>query len=293
MAAKPKLTQEEWEAVRIAWESDPREGYSWLVKELNLPVSRPAIGKVAAREFWKKTKVTQESETINESAVEKPSKAKPHKAYSKKELVKITKVTQNDIETLSETISETMEKLSKKKEGKPSLFKEEYIDQVYKLCMLGATDKELADFFNIAESTLNLWKKEYPLFMESLTRGKTMADADMAVSLYKRGKGYSHPETHVSNYRGEITLTELTKHYPPETGAAFLWLKNRQPTKWKDKIELKEEINLNVFPPKEELDAIYAKALEDAKKVNETLIGRRDRLGVVIDNETGMIDDDL
>ncbi|PTQ86884.1 hypothetical protein [Nitrosomonas ureae] len=287
MAAKPKLTQEEWEAVRIAWESDPREGYSWLVKELNLPVSRPAIGKVAAREFWKKTKVTQESETINESAVEKPSKAKPHKAYNKKEPVKITKVTQND----SETISETMEKLSKKKEGKPSLFKEEYIDQVYKLCMLGATDKELADFFNIAESTLNLWKKEYPLFMESLTRGKTMADADMAVSLYKRGIGYSHPETHVSNYRGEITLTELTKHYPPETGAAFLWLKNRQPKKWKDKIVVKEEINLNIFPPAEELDAIYEKALAEAARREEVIRSRRERLGFVIDNDSGDIVD--
>ncbi len=32
-----------------------------------------------------------------------------------------------------------------------------------------------------------------------------MADADMAVSLYKRGMGYTHPETHVSNYKGEIT----------------------------------------------------------------------------------------
>lgn len=289
MAAKPKLTQEEWDAVRTAWESDPREGYSWLVTELNLPVSRPAIGKVAAREGWKKSKVTQKSETIKESVVEKPSKPKPHKAQSKKSAAKVAKVTQNN----SETLSETMKKASKKKGGKPSLFKEEYISQVYKLCMLGATDNELADFFNVTETTINNWKIEFPPFFESLTRGKTMADADMAVSLYKRGMGYSHPEVHVSSYMGEITLTELTKHYPPETGAAFLWLKNRQPKKWKDKIELKEEINLNVFPPKEELDAIYAKALENAKKVNETLIGRRDRLGVVIDYETGLIDDDL
>jgi hypothetical protein len=49
--------------------------------------------------------------------------------------------------------------------------------------------------------------------------------------------GYSHPEVHVSNYQGEITLTPLTKHYPPDTQAASLWLRNRQPQKWRDKHE--------------------------------------------------------
>lgn len=88
-----------------------------------------------------------------------------------------------------------------------------------------------------------------------------------------------------------ITLTELTKHYPPDTVAAFIWLKNRQPKLWKDKIELKEDINLNVFPPKEVLDAVYAEALEVARKRDEMLIGRRERLGIVIDHDTGLIDD--
>lgn len=290
MAAKPKLTQEEWEAVRIAWESDPREGYSWLVKELNLPVSRPAIGKVAAREFWKKTKVTQESETINESAVEKPSKAKPHKAYSKKEPVKITKVTQNDSETLSETISETLDKSSKKKKGKPSLYREEYAKQVHRLSLLGTTDEEIAIYFDVAEQTIYTWQKEHPEFLEAIKRGKLESDSKIARATYKSalGKHYVEEEKVVGN-----ELVMARRQIPPDVAAQRMWLFNRRPKQWKNKVELKEEINLNVFPPKEELDAIYAKALEDAKKVNETLIGRRDRLGVVIDNETGMIDDDL
>ena len=71
----------------------------------------------------------------------------------------------------------------------------------------------------------------------------------------------------------------------------FLFLKNRHPDKWKDKIELKEDINLNVFPPKEELDAIYDRALEEARKRNEMLIGRRERIGIIIDHDSGLIDD--
>ncbi|PSJ16890.1 hypothetical protein [Nitrosomonas supralitoralis] len=290
MAAKPKLTQEEWDAVRTAWEFDPREGYSWLVTELNLPVSRPAIGKVAAREGWKKSKVTQKSETIKESAAEKPSKPKLQKAQSKKSAAKVTKVTQNYSETLSKTISETMEKPSKKKGGQPSLYREEYAKQVHRLSLLGTTDEEIAIYFDVAEQTINNWKKEHPEFLESMNRGKLESDSRIAKATYKSalGKHYVEEEKVVGN---EVVMTK--RQIPPDVSAQRMWLFNRRPKQWKNKIELKEEINLNVFPPKEELDAIYAKALEDARKVNETLLGRRERLGVVIDNETGLIDDDL
>ncbi|MDO9271375.1 MAG: hypothetical protein Q7T96_19910 [Methylobacter sp.] len=46
-----------------------------------------------------------------------------------------------------------------------------------------------------------------------------------------------------------------------------------------------QEINLNVFPPKEVLDGIYAKALEEAAKRDQMLIGRRERLGISIDRD--------
>jgi hypothetical protein len=70
-----------------------------------------------------------------------------------------------------------------------------------------------------------------------MSRGKQIADATIAESLYERAKGYSHPEVHVSNYQGAVTLTDLRKHYPPDTAAASLWLRNRQPKKWRDKID--------------------------------------------------------
>lgn len=46
-----------------------------------------------------------------------------------------------------------------------------------KLCLLGATDKELGDFFNVTEQTINNWKKDFPSFFESIKRGKIDADA--------------------------------------------------------------------------------------------------------------------
>ena len=124
--------------------------------------------------------------------------------------------------------------------GRPTKYKgQEHDELVYKLCLLGATDKEMADILGVSESTLNLWKDTYSKFSESLTRGKVVADAEIAKSLYHRAKGYEHTETITATYQGQITDTmDVIKHYPPDTPAATLWLKNRQPDKWRDKVEV-------------------------------------------------------
>ena len=130
------------------------------------------------------------------------------------------------------------EEIKKHPGGRPSDYKEEYNELVYKLCLLGATDKEMADIIGTSEQTLNAWKNKYPRFLESLTRGKEIADANVAKSLYHRACGYEHPETITASFQGQITDSrEIIKHYPPDTPAATLWLKNRQPSKWRDKQE--------------------------------------------------------
>lgn len=126
----------------------------------------------------------------------------------------------------------------KQKAGRPSSFKAEYAEQAHKLCLLGATDEELADFFEVAVTTIDNWKKDHPEFLGALKSGKEQADAEVAEKLFQRAKGYSHPDVHVSNFQGAITITPLTKHYPPDTAAAFIWLKNRQKDKWRDKQEV-------------------------------------------------------
>jgi len=125
------------------------------------------------------------------------------------------------------------------KRGRTTKYREEYAEQAYKLCLLGATDKDMADFFRVSESTLNLWKKEYEEFSESIKRGKITADATVAEKLYHRAIGYVHPETKIVTYEGEITdQIDIEKHYAPDPTAAIFWLKNRQPEKWRDKQEI-------------------------------------------------------
>lgn len=56
-----------------------------------------------------------------------------------------------------------------RKPGRPSDFLPEFVDQAAKLCRLGAIDRDLADFFDVSEVTINAWKKAHHEFLESIT----------------------------------------------------------------------------------------------------------------------------
>jgi hypothetical protein len=118
------------------------------------------------------------------------------------------------------------------KAGRPGLYRPEYAEQALKLCKLGLIDAELAVFFEVNEVTINRWKKAHPEFCKALKKGKTVADAEVAEKLFQRAVGYSHPDVHISNYQGVVTITNITKHYPPDTVACIFWLKNRRRMSW-------------------------------------------------------------
>lgn len=128
--------------------------------------------------------------------------------------------------------------VSRPKVGRPTAYREEFREQARKLCLLGATDVEMADFFGTSEKTLNTWKAAHPEFLQSITQGKLLADANVASRLYERALGYAHPAVKIFNHAGIEMLVDYTEHYPPDTQAASLWLRNRQPAKWRDRQEI-------------------------------------------------------
>lgn len=148
--------------------------------------------------------------------------------------------------------------------GAPTKYKNEYDEQAYKLCLLGATDEELADFFNVTETTVNNWKISFPTFFESIKKGKRIADAEVADRLYQRAKGFEHPseEIKVISMAGAGSVIErvpIIKVYPPDTTAAIFWLKNRQPRQWRDKQDIDHTTNGNDLPSVPHVEIIYTK----------------------------------
>ena len=118
--------------------------------------------------------------------------------------------------------------------GRPTKYKPEYAAQAAKLCALGATDAQLADFFAVSVSTINLWKVEHAKFSASVKLAKDAADAKVEQSLYQRAMGYEHDETDIRVVDKEIVMTPIRKIYPPDTTAAIFWLKNRKPEQWRE-----------------------------------------------------------
>ena len=122
--------------------------------------------------------------------------------------------------------------------GRPSGYLPAYARQAYKLCLLGATDAQIVDFFGIGDETLRRWKQRVPEFRGAITRGKLIADATVAESLFKRANGYSHKAVKIfCTKEGDIVKEPYVEHYPPDTPAASLWLRNRQPDKWRNIVD--------------------------------------------------------
>ena len=135
--------------------------------------------------------------------------------------------------------------------GRPTKYKKEYAELARKFCLLGATDVELAALFGVAEDTIHEWKLRHREFSESIKAGKDKADAEIAEKLYHRAKGYSHPAVKIFMPAGatEPVYAPYIEEYPPDTAAASLWLRNRQPAKWRDKQEIEHSGNAALMQP--------------------------------------------
>ena len=119
--------------------------------------------------------------------------------------------------------------------GRPSKYRVEFPKQAERLCRLGATDRDIADFFEVSEATLNNWKLRHPEFLESLKRGKAEVDALVEQSLFRRAMGYTHPAVKVfmPASADAPVYAPFVEHYPPDTTACIFWLKNRQSEVWR------------------------------------------------------------
>lgn len=119
--------------------------------------------------------------------------------------------------------------------GRPSKFKPEFVEQAAKLCELGATDEDLADFFKVSIRTIANWKTDNEQFLHALKGGKDSADDRVERSLYQRAVGYTYDAVHFSSFQGNVTETQYREHVAPDVVAQIFWLKNRRPDQWRDK----------------------------------------------------------
>lgn len=122
--------------------------------------------------------------------------------------------------------------------GRDTKYRPEFNEQARKLCLLGFTDEELAEFFGVCKQTLYNWQAQFPAFLDSIMDGKVVADAQVADSLYRRATGEEIVVEKVfKKADGEYDRLTVKQFVPGEVQAQRLWLLNRRKGDWRDKVD--------------------------------------------------------
>lgn len=134
----------------------------------------------------------------------------------------------------------------------------------------GLTDEQIAHNMGISVATLYNWKSKHLEILESLKKGKEIVDIQVENALLKKALGIKetvkkaikvrevkYNEGKRVSEKEHIEYVDEEVFVPPDTTAQIFWLKNRQPNKWRDKVENvntnqpDREIKINIISTKE------------------------------------------
>ena len=175
--------------------------------------------------------------------------------------------------------------------GRPTIYRPELAALARKLALLGATGAEMADALNINVSTLSDWMHKHPELSRAIESGKTQADAEIAEGLYNRARGDTHEAVKIFMPAGADApvYAPYVEHYPPDTNAASLWLRNRQPDRWRDRQEVKVSGSVTHRLAQMSPEERAQDALDLAERVRQRLIDA----GVIIIEHERSINPDI
>jgi hypothetical protein len=132
---------------------------------------------------------------------------------------------------------------------------------VERLCRTGAIDTDIAEFFNVAVSTVYEWKIAYPEFSEAIKRGKAKVDREVADKLIDRAMGakfvvqkevklksVSYLNGKKDSEEERVEVVDLHMEAPPDTQALIFFLKNRRPDLYRERQEVEHSANKEAPP---------------------------------------------
>ena len=127
--------------------------------------------------------------------------------------------------------------------GRPTSYKVSMVDQTRDLILMGYTHKQVADFYNVAESSIYLWKIKFPDFSEALNTVKDENDSNVVRSLHDIATGYNVVERKKeTDDKGNVKTIRTRRHVAPNIAAIKMWLYNRRPEDFKPEAALSARV---------------------------------------------------
>lgn len=145
---------------------------------------------------------------------------------------------------------------------------EEHPKLARQLTGMGKTQADMAEAFDVVRSTIQIWIEEHPEFSVAIKLGREDATDRVERALLERATGYTLDVEKPMVVSGgkdcgsTIEMVPIKVHYPSDTAAASMWLRNRRPSEWKDKqyqelsgtLSLEQLMAQTVSPAKKEED---------------------------------------
>jgi len=148
----------------------------------------------------------------------------------------------------------------KKSAGRPPKYKAEYNKQATALCVAGYTNEQLAEFFDIQDSTFYDWQNKHNEFSEAIRAGRDKATAKAGASLFQRVTGFGYQEIKEEHEDGVLVKkTVMNKRALPDVRAAEIYLKAKKPEHWNKPQQIEASVKALIGEITE----------EDAKKVKD------------------------
>lgn len=141
---------------------------------------------------------------------------------------------------------------------------------------------QMAAKIGVSPRAFDTFCRKRPEFKRAVNSGGEIADAKIVRSLYDRARGYQHDAVKIFMPAGaeEPVYAPYVEHYPPDTAAAFIWLKNRRRLEWRDRHEVAVE----------DVTGGFARLPPDQRR--EMLFSMAERAGLLIEHAPSGFDDD-
>jgi len=124
--------------------------------------------------------------------------------------------------------------------ARPTKYKPEHDEQVYKFKLDGKSDAYISDFFKFSRSTLSLWKAKHKSFSDNYKKGLADYEADnvhdVKNALLQRAKGMTVTDVESTVFGDDESKKRVkttVRHILPDVTACAVYLNNKAPDEFK------------------------------------------------------------
>lgn len=110
----------------------------------------------------------------------------------------------------------------------------------------GLTDQEIFPLMGIKRTAFYKWCREHKEIANAIKEGREPLIVEVEDAFIKECFGYYVTETKtIEKDDGSIETQTMQKYVRPQAGSQIFFLKNRKPERWRERQEIKNEVDLS------------------------------------------------